>query len=82
LRRNRHFLRPQSAPANSPPSQPVQPPSSTSEDPENPTTPPAKRTYAEVAREINGEVPIVPNVRPKRQTRKPVRFSDKNFLYK
>ena len=82
LRRNRHFLWPQSAPANSPPSQPVQPPSSTTKDPENPTTPPAKRTYAEVAREVNGEVRIIPNVRPKRQTRKPVRFSDKNFVYK
>ena len=83
LRRNRHFLRPQFVPTTSPPRQPVLPPSptTTTSDEENPSTS-AKRTYAEVAREVRGEVPVAKNIRPKREIKKPVRFTDKNFSYK
>ena len=82
LRRNRHFLRPQYVPTSNPPRQPVLPPSSTTSGPENPRSSPAKRTYAEVAREVSGEVETERNVRPKRDIKKPVRFNDKNFVYK
>jgi hypothetical protein len=41
-----------------------------------------KRTYAEVAKELNCEVPASPISRPRRVTRKPVRFADENFVYK
>jgi transposase InsO family protein len=80
LRRNRRFLRPQHVPTEDPPVQPVPPMSSFNNrsDPETPMSSPTRRSYAEVAAEQPGKAPID---RPKRDIRKPVRFSDENFVY-
>ena len=82
LRRNRRFLRPQHVQTSDPPRQPVPAPRSMRNESEEDVSNGSKRTYAEVAREVNREVQVAPNSRPKRVTRKPVRFADKNYVYK
>ena len=82
LRRNRRFLRQQFAPTEAPPAQPV-PPSSTRNRPNDMVrmSSPETRSYAEVAAEPRREIPTPPMERPRRDAKKPVRFSDENFVY-
>jgi hypothetical protein len=82
LRRNRRFLRPQHVQTSDPPRQPVPVPASEKDNLHQDGLNGRKRTYAEVAKELNCEVPASPISRPRRVTRKPVRFADENFVYK
>ena len=83
LRRNCHFLRQQFTPTEAPPAQPVPPMSSARNRPDDneEKSLPEKRSYAEVAAEPTRKEPTPRTERPKREIKKPVRFSDKNFVY-
>lgn len=83
MRRNRRFLREQFVAVESPPKQPVAPMSSPNEraDRESSSTSPSSRSYAEVAATPRDEVETAWNVRPKREMKRPVRFSDENFVF-
>ena len=83
MRRNRHFLREKLVATEMPPPQPFPPMSSNSQgtSQDSSSSSPTTRSYAEVAATPRDEVETTRNDRPKRDVKKPARFSDKNFVY-